>query len=207
MDQLSSALLRLNLETRPYHEAADAGWLALLGDGITRDDYIHQLVTTYGFEAPLESALAYTPNLALFLEARRRARAGLLVADLLALDMPPLAISNLPLYFPLAPFSSPLEALGWIYVSERATLLHDRVRRHLLETVPDVRDACAYLSAYDKVTAARWSELGHVLERATHNERLMTEVIAGAHAGFRALIAWSHTAFARTAQTRLVARG
>ena len=207
MDQVSSALLRLNLETRSFHEAADAGWLALLGEGVTRDDYIDQLVTTYGFEAPLESALAYTPNLSLFLEARRRARAGLVVADLLALEMPPLAISNLPLYFPLAPFSSPLEALGWIYVSERMTLLHDRVRRHLLDTLPEVRDACAYLAAYDKITGARWSELGHVLERAAPSERRMTDVIAGAHAGFRALIAWSHTAFARTAQTRRVARG
>ena len=36
------------------------------------------------------------------------------------------------------PFRTPAEALGWIYVVERNTLLHAVVERHLRSRMPDV---------------------------------------------------------------------
>src|SRR5438874_11352487 len=74
--QPSTGLLRLNLETRAFHDAADEGWLRLLQPSVTRADYVRRLATTYGFEGPLEAAFAYTPNLKLFVDLRQRSRAG-----------------------------------------------------------------------------------------------------------------------------------
>ncbi len=200
MDLPSPALVRLNLETRAFHAAADEGWLSLLGADATRWDYVRRLRTTYGFEAPLEAALAYTPGLRPLIDLRPRTRAGLIAQDLLALGASASELALLPQCFPIAPFSGPLEALGWLYVTERATLLHDSIRRALAARIPDVSRACAYLSAYEGVTNARWQELGHVLDRAAPTARLLGELVAAANAGFRCLLAWRSGAVADVAR-------
>jgi heme oxygenase len=201
MLHVSGPLVRLNLETRPHHAAADEGWVALMRGGIRRQDYVRQLVTTYGFEAPLEAALAYTPHLKLVIDLRARSRAGLLAQDLLELGIDAAELAMLPQCTPIAPFSAPIEALGWMYVIERATLLHDWLRRHVRAN-PEIAAASSYVSAYGGETAARWSELGHVLDRVARTERLVDELVAAAHAGFRCLVEWSRgdrTAYARGA--------
>lgn len=190
MDQPSTGLLRLNLETRSFHNDADEGWLALTRSVVSRPDYIRQLITTYGFEGPVEAAFAYTPHLKLFVELRERSRAGLIAKDLLALGLRANEISNIPQCL-IAPFSGPIEALGWMYVVERATLLHEHVRRHLLTWLPDAQDVTAYVSAYEGVANARWNELGHAIDRAVRTEPHMDDLIAAAKAGFRRLIDWS----------------
>jgi heme oxygenase len=190
VDQASAALLRLNLETRSFHDAADEGWLALLSPQVTRSDYLRQLVTVYGYEGPLEAAFAYTPNLKLFIDLRQRSRAGFAASDLLELGLRASDISTLPQCL-LAPFSGPVEALGWMYVAERATLVHERVRRHLVSVLPQGSDVCSYLGAYRGVVGARWSELGHVLDQAIRSEARMDDVIAAARSGFRTYIDWS----------------
>src|SRR3569623_276038 len=184
VDQASTAVMRLNLETRSFHSAADEGWLALLSRDVTRSDYLRQLVTVYGFEGPLEAAFAYTPNLKLFVDLRQRSRAGLIAKDLLALGLRANAIATIPQCL-LAPFSGPVEALGWMYVAERATLLHERVRRHLVATFSDGPDICAYIGAYQGAGGARWIELGHTLDRAVRSEARMDDVIAAARFAFR----------------------
>ena len=193
VDQAATALVRLNLETRAFHDAADQGWLGLLAPDVTHSDYLRQLVSVFGFEGPLEAAFAYTPHLKLFIELRQRSRAGLLAKDLLALGLRAQAVSLIPQCL-LAPFSGPVEALGWMYVAERATLLHERVRRHLVKVLPDGPDVCAYVGAYEGVVGARWNELGRTLDRAVRTEARMDDLIAAARAGFRTLLEWSRTA-------------
>ena len=190
MDLLSPALLRLNLETRAFHASADEGWLSLLGADASRWDYVRQLIATYGFEAPVEAALAYTPGLKQAIDLRGRSRAGLLAQDLLALGLSASELARLPQCFPIAPFSGVVEALGWLYVAERATLLHDSIRRAIAKRIPDVAHACSYLSAYEGVANARWLELGHVLDRAAPDARATNELVTAACAGFRCLLAW-----------------
>lgn len=192
VEQASHTLLRLNLETRGFHALADEGWLALLREDATRLDYTRWLATVYGFEAPLEAALAYTPNLKLLIDLRSRSRAGLVVQDLLALGLRAGEITDLPQCLPMAPFRSPIEALGWLYVVERSTLLHDAVRRHITSRLPDLGTATSYLTAYTGTAGARWTELGHVLDRAAPTDDLIHDLVVAAHGGFRALIAWTH---------------
>jgi len=181
-------LSQLEAETRAYHDAADGPWLELLLRDVTLERYIAQLVRTYGFEAPLEAALAYTPRLGAAIDLRVRSRAGLIAQDLLALDVAPVAIANIPQTRAIAPFPSVGRALGWLYVVERASRLHDAVRDHLARLQPRVTGACTYLCAYRGVRERRWSELGDVLEHVDARDH--DELIAGAHDAFRAAQHW-----------------
>jgi len=198
VDPLSTVLATLDVETRAAHAAADDGWLRLCRYGVTTADYIDQLIITYGFESPLESAVAYTPEMPKLLDLRGRARAGFIAQDLLALGLSPSAISLLP-QCALAPFATSVEALGWLYVVERATHHHDVVRRHLTRQLPDVADACAYLSGAERNAAARWSEFATVVDGAIVGDRLPA-LITAANAAFRSYAQWCEGASVREAR-------
>lgn len=188
---MAQVLRRLELETRAFHRAADEGWLALTFQGATRHDYVRQLAAAYGFEAPLEAAFAYTPRLPLLVDLRRFARAGLLAQDLLALGIGAAGVSHLPQCAPIAPFATPIEALGWMFVRERSSLLHDTLRSHIREHLAEATDACAYLTASANAAGGRLRELGAVLDHAVQTERQYFELLAASHAGLRCLVAWS----------------
>jgi heme oxygenase len=190
MESAASTLLRLNLETQSQHAAADQLWAPLLAPKVTKWQYVAQLALVYGFEAPLEAALAYTPNLRLAIDLRARIRAGLVAQDLMRLGLTAGEVADLSQCFPMAPFGSPVEALGWLYVSERTTLQHDAVRKNVVGRLPETKNATAYLSVYDGIVGLRWQELGVALDRFVRTERAMDELIAGAHAGFRTLATW-----------------
>src|SRR5678815_3980647 len=120
---MGTMLARLDAETRAYHVSADGLWRDLMEGSSTPATYMHHLVRVYGFEAPLEAALAYTPGLASVIDVRGRVRSGLTVRDLLALGISAARIAELPQCM-LAPFATVAEALGWMYVSERSSVLH-----------------------------------------------------------------------------------
>jgi heme oxygenase len=190
MRDTSVTLARLGQETRAFHADADALWQRLMVPEITASQYLDTLIRVFGFEGPIEAALAYTPRLALVIDVHERFRAGFIAQDLLALGMRPGEIAQLPQCV-VAPFASPLEGLGWMYVVERATLLHDQVRRYIHVRMPQARDACVYLGATDATATTRWQELGNCIERAIRTPRMLDDVINGAHAAFRCWNDWS----------------
>ena len=190
MDSVATTLLRLNLETQSHHVSADQLWSPLLAPNVTKWQYVARLALVYGFEAPLEAALAYTPNLPLAIDLRGRIRAGLVAQDLITLGLSPSEVADLPQCSPMAPFGSPLEALGWLYVSERTTLQHDAVVKNVVRRLPEIAKASVYLAVYDGVVGLRWQELGAALDRFVTTEAAVDEVVAGATAGFRSLAAW-----------------
>ncbi len=193
MNPTSTSLAQLDLETRAHHESADEVWLALQRSGTTKLDYVHQLVRAYGFEAPLEAAFAYTPQLRVVIDLRERSRAGLLAQDLLALGLSPNEVAKLPQCSSIASFHHPYEALGWLYVNERATLHFDAVRRHLEDHVLGVIDGLSYLSAYGANVNKRWTELGQSIDGIATTTHLLGRVITGAHAAFDRLNKWFGT--------------
>ncbi|HEX8106257.1 MAG TPA: biliverdin-producing heme oxygenase [Kofleriaceae bacterium] len=188
MQRLSRTLIQLNLATREHHVAADAPWLELLVPTVTRRQYAEQLIKVYGFEAPLEAALRYTPGLSTLVDLRSRVRSGLIVQDLMRLGLGAGRIAALGQRF--VTFSSTLEALGWLYVVERATLLHGAIRRYLTLRVPELCGATSYLSAYDGVTGDRWSDLGNALETVAHAPPAKHQLIRAANQGFLAFCEW-----------------
>jgi len=184
-------LTRLDRETRPLHHGADAGWRDLLVNDVTETEYGAQLARIYGFEGPLEAALAYTPNIAPVVDVKRRMRAGLIALDLTALHIQASQIAKLSVAA-IAPFADVADALGWMYVVERATPLHSIVRDHVLRRLPHLANAATYLAAYETSIGSRWLELGAALDRVAHRPGGSDRILAGAFEGFLCATAWYH---------------
>lgn len=182
-------LTRLNLETRAQHPEADYPWLELMSIDATRWRYVDQLVATYGFEAPVEAALQLTPQLFEVIELRRRSRSGFIVEDLLALGLTPSKIARLPQCRHIVPFRDPAEAFGWMYVLERATLLHESVRMHIASRMPTV-SGWSYLSAYQNVASQRWMDFGRALDDYAVTPASAEHVVAAARAAFTCQRDW-----------------
>jgi len=188
MQPLSRTVIRLNMATRSHHMEADAPWLDLMSSGVTRQRYLAQLCRVYGFEAPLEAAFRYTPGLSALVDLRARTRSGLIAQDLIRLGMSASRLADLPQRF--TTFANHAEALGWMYVIERSTLLHAGVRRYLTQHLPGLADATTYLAAYDGVTGLRWSELGSALDTMPQDPTELPQILRAANAGFRAMRDW-----------------
>jgi heme oxygenase len=207
VQRLSRTLIRLNIATRAHHAAADAPWLDLLVPIVGKREYTAHLIKVYGFEAPLEAAFRYTPGLSALIDLRARMRIGLLAQDLLRLGMTASQIAQLPQRFET--FTSIGEALGWMYVIERSTLLHGGVRRYLTTQLPEVASATGYLSAYDGSATVRWSELGDAVDTLAETPALTQLCVRAAHQAFRAQREWffdgeaMHSWVSDAKQTRL----
>ena len=189
----SKTLVRIDVETRAFHGEADAAWLALVAPGQTpsRFDYIQQLVASYGFDAPLEGALAYTPHLEAFIAVAPRFRSGLLAQDLLELGLSASTIAGLRQCM-IAPFANVAEACGWLYVHQRATLLHDAIRLELIDHLPDVADATRALRLHEGKIGTLWEELGEVFDTVARSAPVEDRIIVAAHEAFRTTLAWNH---------------
>ncbi|HET9621929.1 MAG TPA: biliverdin-producing heme oxygenase [Kofleriaceae bacterium] len=190
VQRLSRTLIQLNIATRPHHAAADQPWLDLMAPRVERARYRALLLKVYGFEAPLDSGFRYTPELASLIDLRGRTRTGLLAQDLMRLGLTASQMAQLPQRF--TTFATAAEALGWMYVIERATLLHSSVRRHLMVRCPDLAPATSYLDAYNGVTSLRWAELGAAFDSIAHTPSVLRQILNAANVGFRAMRDWFH---------------
>lgn len=190
MHEVSSLLARLNVATRHWHARVDEAWLDLLRPNVSRADYLEQLVRAYGFIAPFEGAYKYTPGVGRVLDFRQLMQAGLIAQDLLALGLRPAQVAMLPQCPSITPFRDIAEALGWLYLVERSTLLHDRVRQHVLERLPELSDACSYLSQYDGRVSEHWRTFGRMLDRVGAKPGVANEVVAAAQAAFATAHHW-----------------
>jgi heme oxygenase len=189
MHSPSTMLNRLDMETRDQHADVDCHWLDLMASGVTLEQYKALLISIYGFEAPVESALAYTPHLVIA-DRRERTRTALIVQDLLALGITPGKITALPQCNSIAPFNDPAEALGWKYVIERPTQLHSAIKRNVVSRVADVANACSYLSSCDGIAAGRWQQFGLLLDEVAKRPGASDQMVSAAKTAFDAMAAW-----------------
>jgi heme oxygenase len=184
--------MRLNIATRHSHAEVDEPWLDLLHPSVSRADYLNLLVRMYGFVGPFEGACKYTPDLDR-IPLIHHTRAGLIAQDLLALGLTPGQIANLPQCHSITTYRGVGEALGWLYVVERTTLLHDGVHRHLQLHLPEVGEAFSYLSAYDGRVGEHWTTFGRLLDRIATKPEDANEIVHAAQAAFETLKDWFHT--------------
>jgi len=182
-------LTRLTLETEVHHAAIDAALLAPLASP-TSTGYRRFLCLSYGFEAPLETALAVAPDLPIgFLE--HRIKSGRIASDLLALGLGAVDYALLARHYPVPAFRSAAQALGWLYVAERTTLLHETVRDWLGGQLPAALDvAHAYLTTYAGVVDERWRELGAMLDHVAATDVSADEIQDAAWDAFVAQLEW-----------------
>ena len=182
--------MRLNLATRQWHAAVDDGWLDLLRPTLTVVEYLNQLVRTYGLVAPFESACRYTPGLARLLDYGQLNRAGLIAHDLLALNMSASQLANVPICPAITVFNTVAEALGWLYVVERTTLLADGLTRHIHHMLPQIANATTYLDTFAKRSGEHWLHFGREIDRALADPEVARETEAAACRAFLSAQAW-----------------
>jgi heme oxygenase len=183
-------LVKLNLATRQWHAAVDDGWLDLLRPTVTVADYLSQLVRTYGLVAPFEGACRYTPGFSRLVEYGQLNRAGLIAHDLLALNVSASQLANVPICASITVFNSVAEALGWLYVVERTTLLADGLTRHIHHVLPQVANATIYLDTFAKRSTEHWQQFGREIDRALADPQVSEETVAAACSAFQLAQTW-----------------
>ena len=182
---------RLNEETRSHHVECEADFDVLFDVETTPRHYLRYLVRQYGFEAPLESTLAMTPNVELMIDLKERMKAGYIAQDLMALGLRAAQVAELPQCLAIPQFRGAAEALGWMYVIERTTLAHSVLRRHLLTRLPrEMRNASNYLSCYTGVVGTRWRKFGATLDDVAQTPELANRIVTAANEGFRCQRRW-----------------
>jgi heme oxygenase len=179
-------LLRLGLETQQHHATADADRIALM-EVPAPAEYRAQLARIFGFEASVEAALAATLEPAVI---RERAKAHWLRRDLVALGLSTPELDYLPRCS--VRFTSEAQALGWLFVLERHTLLSGLIRRQLEHRfAAELSAGMTYLSAYGDAPGARFRSLCETLgDYATQQAAHPTLIVAGACEAFRAQRQW-----------------
>jgi heme oxygenase len=192
MAQVSWMVHRLNVETRVHHPAADSDLQQLYGEHATRADYVRFLIRVYGFEAPLESTFAMTPGLDELVDLRGRARTHLIAADLMQLGLGARQVAELPQCLTIPQFRGAAEALGWMYVVERATLSHAVLRRHLSRRLPgEMQAAAAYLRSSELTVGRRWRTYADALESVARVSPIADRIVTSANDAFRCQRHWT----------------
>ncbi|NVB85164.1 MAG: hypothetical protein HOV81_42755 [Kofleriaceae bacterium] len=183
----SWALRELIDRTKPHHADADLVQLQLLGGASSTTAYRQELAKVYGFEKPLQVIFA-TQDLHLC-GSCPRTRMSALHADLAALGLSP---SKLPVSTDFRVTSERARVLGWFFVAERtaflSTLLLRRLKKQLAWDVFD--SATAYLSSCSMLGAARWRDLGKVLDDHVSTPEVFDEITAGAEEAFASQRRW-----------------
>jgi heme oxygenase len=182
-------LVRLEIETHVHTPSADADRLVLFDDSSV-PAYRQFLSRVYGFEAPVEEALARTNGLDPQI-ATLHAFTQLLHADLRVLGLTDPQIGRLA-RCAVPELKSPAPALGWLYVLERNTLLHGLIRRHVARRIPkEMASAVSYLSMYEGKPGTRCRTLGTVLDSfARHTAFVPGQIVSAAHEAFRTQRHW-----------------
>jgi heme oxygenase len=189
--ELSKLLVRLSVETASFHLEADEPWRELADPEreMTRLDYVHHLVQRYGFDAPVEAALKYTPQLQELFDVQDRFRAGPIAQDLLSLGVTPSEMAKLRQAM-VTPFSSASEAMGWLYVHQRCSLMFETTRHEIVRKLPELSFATTYLRSLEGRIGSSWDDLGQVFDTVAQTSMFAERVLVSARDAFRTMIEW-----------------
>jgi heme oxygenase len=181
----STILARLRSETRPYHDALEAGAFneALRAGAPTGAGTVHFLERMYGFLQPYETALrAHKSELDAAWQLPQRYRAHLILEDL----QRPVHNPGLALNPDMPPLHTVPQLLGAMYVMEGSTLGGQVITRQLEKAGIPLR---RYFSGYGQRTGPMWKTFGKLLTEAA-TPATADEIVASAARTFQHLAAW-----------------
>lgn len=178
-------LARLRAETRPHHDALEAGAFneALRAGAPTAAGTARFLERMYGFLQPYEAALrAHKAELGSAWELPQRYRAHLILEDLQRpADNPGIALNPA-----MPPLHTVPQLLGALYVMEGSTLGGQVITRQLEKAGIPLR---RYFSGYGERTGTMWKTFGQLLTAAA-TPATSDEIVASAARTFQHLAAW-----------------
>jgi heme oxygenase len=185
-------LVRLELETRAHTAGADSDRMVLLED-TSPSRYRQFLCRTLGFEEAFEDKLARMHDLDPRIE-RLRSVTGRLRSDLRAIGVTDPQIEHVQ-RCTIPMLKSAPQAMGWIYVLERNSLVHGLIRRHIGTRLKhEYAVASSYLGLHDGKPGTRYRELGVVLDAiARASPYAPGAIVQAAHEAFRMQRLWYAT--------------
>ena len=171
--------------THPHHATATADRLAIL-DSPSVARYRVFLAQIYCFEAPIEAALVATDGLPRDF-VRSHLKTNKLADDLDALGLT--VRDTIPK--DMVRFASVGEALGWLWVLHRNTLVHGLLYRQLASKLRDhMRLAGAYLSVYEGRAGLLLRQLGYALDATANRTTIAEQIVTAANEAFRMQRQW-----------------
>lgn len=166
--------------------------LDMLGEQTSWLDYRLYLFRMYGFHIAAERALAAASRLSTVIGDAdlRNNKVALVAHDLVALGVSRRDLQQLP-RMSVPPMRELADAVGWMYVVERATLDARQIGRHLRARLPlELGTACAYVSCYGDEVDTRWRELGEGIEQFAAAPAIAERVAAAANDCLLRLLRW-----------------
>jgi heme oxygenase len=128
------------------------------------------------------------PGLEDVIDVRVRAKAALVVHDLLALGLTMADVNDLPQCQTIPAFRGPAAALGWMYVVERPLLASAVIRGHLATFLrAEMALAANYLACYAGQVGTMWRELGETMDRVACTPAVAELIVGSAHHAFGTL--------------------
>lgn len=173
--------------------------LDMLGEQTSWLDYRLYLYRMYGFHIAAERALAAAPELSTVIADAdlRNNKVALVAHDLVALGISRRDLQQLP-RMAVPAMRDLAEAVGWMYVVERATLDAREIGRHLRKRLPlELQTARAYVSCYGDEVETRWRELGDGIEQFAVTPAVTARVAAAANDCLFRLLRWLRPTSAR----------
>jgi len=172
-------------QTQQHHATADRDRLAIM-EQPSLGRYRTFLARIYCFEAPLEAAWISAGGLERSL-AHMHLKSPKLVDDLEALGVDPHRLSPAR----TIRFRDRAEALGWLWVVHRNTLLHGLIHRYLASELPEaMRSASSYLTAFDGRAGALMRSLGEAVDEVVERGASPARIAAAANEAFRMQRLW-----------------
>jgi heme oxygenase len=181
---------QLKRETADLHRRLEID-LGLLESELSLDRYRRILEFMFGFYAPIEACLARVASAGPPLGLPLRARAALIVSDLLSLGLSQRDITDLPRCADLPPLSCAEEVAGCLYVVEGACLGGQVIAPALRERLGVAEGSGASFFVGDaEGTRARWRLFLAWLEGLVRAGSATAEIIVSARATFLAFARW-----------------
>jgi heme oxygenase (biliverdin-IX-beta and delta-forming) len=154
---------RLKAATNAQHLALEAT-VNLVRLSSSLPAYHALLRRFYGFYAPIEAQLATLPWSTVNFDITGRAKSALLAADLIWLGETPTSLADLPRCPTLPDLADIPQALGYLYVSEGATLGGQIIMRQLRKHLPISPSAGGqFYNSYGAAVGPMWQTLGHFI--------------------------------------------
>ncbi|HEY3807037.1 MAG TPA: hypothetical protein VGL61_30750 [Kofleriaceae bacterium] len=181
----SWTLAHLAQQTEQHHATADGDRLSIL-EKPSVDRYRRYLAQIYCFEAPIERACITTDGIPNGL-LRTHLKTARLAADLGTLGFD--AHDAVPLEAPR--FEDRIDALAWLWVLQRNTLLHGLVYRYLRDKLGEpIVTGGSYLCAFEGCAGVLMRELGAVLDAVANRVSAAERIVASAKNAFRVQRQW-----------------
>jgi heme oxygenase len=186
----SSTLARLALETGRTHIRIEEALIGPL-DFPSTAGYRRFLCLLYGFQAPLETALAVTPEVDTDFVISR-AKAGRIASDLLSLGLTRHEHHLLARRQTIGPFENAAQAYGWMYATERLMLQVEAMRFRIESEMPVVISlANQFLYTCANNAELRWRQFGMLLDRVVaRKQHDIEEIVASARVSVESLYGW-----------------